>query len=804
MKLTFALLVCTLATATADPQLSAWFTANSSKYARIVETDAQLTADTTETTWTRTSGPNTFAQTLPVYGGPQQIDYSANWIYLKTPDLGTYTMGPWYDTAARTALFVNLCKNQNLTLRIPRTASLGVIPTTKTGTMGLQIGGVLQDAVGWYVDGVAIFDPMDGYSYAGGTESSPGTGSWHRDAYVNEAITFDKSYAHQQNTGKYHNHANPFGLRYQLGDNVNFNPTTKAYTEGNVAAPAKHSPVIGWMLDGLPLYGPYGYSSALDATSGVRRMVGGFVIRNGLTTGVDNISTAGRALPTWATRNGSTAASGPAVSTTYPLGRYIEDWAYLGDLVKTGTTKYAQGPDFDLNEYNVRYCVTPEFPNGTWAYFANVSTSGLPQFPYLINRFFYGTPTGGTLTTVAETVTNYFTGGAGLTEQAKISSVNNATGAVNLTWTSVEGGSYKVEASNDLSSWTTLTSTQAATAASTTTNYAENAGASTSRRFYKVARSALALYDGGGGITYTAPTVATTAASSVGSSTAALNGTVNANGQSTTISFEYGLTTSYGSTGTASPATLATSAVTNITAPITGLTPTTTYHFRIKAVNNLGTSYGSDLSLTTTAIGAQLAPTVTPTAASALATTTASINGTVNANGASTGVTFEYGLTASYGSTATASPATVSGNTATAVTTALTGLTASTTYHFRVKAVNTGGTSYGADTSFTTTTATTQGIASVSPNTGTHGAINVTLTITLNSAYSPSPPPTTVAPTAVTLTGPTTVNATSFSRNGTTGVVTATFNLPAVVGSYTVNATFGPNTWSLANGFTVQ
>ena len=802
-----ALLTLSAALAHADPQITSWFTAGSSKYARIVETDAELLAGTSKTTWTRTSGPNTTTQALPVYAGPQQIDASASWVYVKTPDLGPYIMGPWYDNAARTALFVNIPKNQNLIIRIPRTSTLGAIPTTKTSTFGLNIGGTLQDAVGFFVDGVATFDPLDGYSYASGTESSPGTGQWHRDAYVNEAITFDKGYSHEQNTGKYHNHADPLALRYLLGDNVTFNTTTKVYTEGDTTAPAKHSPLLGWMLDGLPLYGPYGYSSALDATSGVRRMVGGFVLRNGATEGVDNITTAGRTVPAWSLRNGGTSVAGPAVSTTYPLGRYVEDNAYLGDLIKTGSTYYTLGTDFDLNEYNVRYCVTPEFPNGTYAYFLNVTSAGAPQFPYMINRYFYGTPTGGSVSSVTESVTNQFTGGPGLTESLSMSSVNTGTGAAAITWTSVEGCAYKVEATADLSTWGTLASAQAATANSTGTTYSESGGAFNTQRFYKISRASLALYDGGGGITYSAPTVTTSAASSVGSSTATLNGIVNANGLSTAITFEYGLTTSYGTTATAAQSPLATSASTTVTAAIMGLAASTVYHVRIKAVNGVGTSYGSDVSFTTIAVGAQQAPSVTTDAATSITSTTVTLNGTINANGATSNTSFEYGLTTAYGTVASSSPVNVTGSTNTSVTLALTGLTASTTYHFRAKSVNTGGTTTGSDQSFTTSAAAVEGISSVSPSSGTHGT-TATLTVVLNNSYTPSPPPVTVQPTAASLirSGATTIIATSYTRNTTTGVVTLVFALPAgaTLGAYTVNVTFGPNTWSLTNGFTVN
>ncbi|WP_395737074.1 YHYH protein [Prosthecobacter sp.] len=797
MKTVTALLLL-VATAHADPQLSSWYTAGSSKYARITETDASLAAGTSETTWTRTSGPNTLAQTLPVYAGPQQIDYSTSWVYVKSPDLATYLMGPWYDNAAKSALFVNLPVNQKLIARFPRSY---VIPTTKTGTMGLTVGGVMQDAVGFYMDGVCIFDPMDGFSYSGGTESSPGTGQYHRDAYVNEIPTFDKSYAHQQNQGKYHNHANPYALRYLLGDNVTYNTSTKAYAEGNTTTPTKHSPIIGWMFDGLPLYGPFGYSSAMDSTSAVRRMVGGFVLRDGTTTGVDNITTAGRTVPAWSLRNGGTSVAGPAVSTTYALGRYIEDNAYLGDLQKSPGVYYTLGTDFDLNEYNVRYCVTPEFPNGTWAYFLNITSAGVPQFPYMCNRWYYGTPTGGVVTSIAETVTNYFKGGENLSEKASMGGVNTATGDVTLTWTSVEGGSYKVQASADLSTWSTLATAQSATANSTTTSVIETGGATgNSKRFYRVQRSALATYDGGGGITYAAPTAATSAASALGSSTATLNGTVNANGISTTVTFDYGLTTSYGSSVSAT--TLSSSTSTAVSASISGLSATTTYHCRVVATNSYGTTYGSDVTFTTSAVGAITAPTATSSAASGIATTSATLNGTVNANNGSTTVTFEYGTTTSYGSTATATPSTLTGSTSTSVAATLSGLTAGTTYYFRVKAVNGGGTTYGAQQTFTTTAASFGTITTVSPSSGTRGS-TVTLTVTLGT---PNPPPATTPPTATSLTGPSTITPTTTTRDSSSGVITMQITIPAgaATGSYDVNATFGPNTWTKVAGFTVN
>lgn len=495
MKTALLLALTTLA-AHADPQLDSWITGYSSKYARIHKTDAERAANVTYTTWSNTSG--NLSQSLPSYCGVQSISYSESWIYFNTTNLGPYTMGPWYDNAARSLAFINMPVRQDINYRIPRTSTLAAPPAQKSMTMGPE------DAIGYFVDGVAMYDATDGFSYANGTESSPGTGQWHRHAFANEFITFDAGNTHQQNTGKYHNHANPLALRYLLGDHVDLNPTTNTYSE-STEVPAKHSPLLGWLRDGYPIYGPYGYSSATDANSGIRRMVGGFVLRNGATTGVDNITTAGRTLPTWATRNnGGTTASGPAVSTTYPLGRYCEDWAYLGDLVKSGTTKYQQGTDFDLNEYNVRYCVTPEFPGGTYAYFVNISAAGVPQFPVNTGYYFFGTPTGGT-STPAETVTSFFKGGPDIQEQAEVSATNQGTGDVTISWSSIEGGTYKVEASEGLDTWTTLDGARAADPGVVTGHADLGAMSSHTARFYRVTRTALAEYDEGGGGTVTPP-----------------------------------------------------------------------------------------------------------------------------------------------------------------------------------------------------------------------------------------------------------------------------------------------------------
>ncbi|MCX6305859.1 MAG: T9SS type A sorting domain-containing protein [Bacteroidetes bacterium] len=98
-----------------------------------------------------------------------------------------------------------------------------------------------------------------------------------------------------------------------------------------------------------------------------------------------------------------------------------------------------------------------------------------------------------------------------------------------------------------------------------------------------------------------------------------------------------------------------------------------------------------------------LAPTVITNLATSVGSTTAILNGTVNANNQTTSVNFEYGLSETYGTTVAGVPASVTGNLTTPVTANLTGLAFNKTYHFRITASNTNGTSNGADQVFSTT-----------------------------------------------------------------------------------------------------
>ena len=192
------------------------------------------------------------------------------------------------------------------------------------------------------------------------------------------------------------------------------------------------------------------------------------------------------------------------------------------------------------------------------------------------------------------------------------------------------------------------------------------------------------------------PVVTTNAASLIASFSATLNGSVDPHGLPTTVYFQYGTTTNYGLT--TAPQSKTGNIYQNVTANISGLTASTTYHFRMVATNSAGTRYGSDRTFRT--LSATGPPVVITNPATNIATNTATLNGTVDPHGLTTTVYFQYGTTTSYGHTSVSQSKT--GNVYQNVSTNISGLTALTTYHFRIVGTNNGGTTYGSDRTFTT------------------------------------------------------------------------------------------------------
>lgn len=204
--------------------------------------------------------------------------------------------------------------------------------------------------IGTWVNGVSIFNPDDGQSYNNANV-------WNRDALFYEGISFDNCLGHPNGQGEYHTHVNPTCL---YNDSVN----------------TIHSPIIGYAFDGFPIYGAYGFTNT-TGTGAIKRMVSSYVM---------NTST--------------TRLDGPAVNTTYPLGAFLEDRTFVNG-------------SGDLDIHNGRFCITPEYPNGIYAYFVSIDANLHPVYPYVIGPTYYGTVQSGNTgpgsghNTITETVTTY-------------------------------------------------------------------------------------------------------------------------------------------------------------------------------------------------------------------------------------------------------------------------------------------------------------------------------------------------------------------------------------------------------------
>jgi hypothetical protein len=277
----------------------------------------------------------------------QQVQYSDSSVYVSTTCVPGYDVGPWPGLPAS-----QVPVNENFVYKITRYP----LPNTDTPIM---VGG---GHVGVWSNGVSMFNAQDAYSYNN-------QNIWHRDAVYFEGSTFDSCLGHPSPFGEYHTHLNPRCL-YDDADSTH------------------HSPIIGYSFDGYPVYGVYAYTDT-NGTGPIKRMQSSYRLRS---------ITQRDTLPNGTGLNVS--QQGPAVSGTYPLGYFLEDYEYVTGLG-------------DLDAHNGRFCKTPEYPNGTYCYFMTINSSLNGVFPYVIYGSYFGKvppgntgPNGGH-NTIGEPTTTY-------------------------------------------------------------------------------------------------------------------------------------------------------------------------------------------------------------------------------------------------------------------------------------------------------------------------------------------------------------------------------------------------------------
>lgn len=346
---------------------------------------SNLKAQTAITSWLQNTSTTGFyyisGNSTPISHGIlvncQQVRYSTNNVYVNATGMPAYHIGPYLDNNP------NQAGNQNAIFRFP------LNPTENTGTKTPTTGG----NIGVFVNGAAMFDFSDGVAWNSttnalcggpGNPACPGGAgtlqSWNRDAVVFEKGGFDCSKGHPAGTN-YHHHQNPsaFDLDINVISTIcNLYDADGLYTIN----PAQHSPLIGFAYDGFPVYGAYGYANA-DGTGGITRIKSGYQLRS-ITVRSHHA-------------DGTDVPDGPPVNATYPIGTFREDYEWISHA---GVASY-------LDIHNGRFCVTPEYPNGIYCYFATVDTNHNSAYPYLIGPTYYGNKTGAKVTTVTETTNVY-------------------------------------------------------------------------------------------------------------------------------------------------------------------------------------------------------------------------------------------------------------------------------------------------------------------------------------------------------------------------------------------------------------
>jgi hypothetical protein len=311
-----------------------------------------------------------------VLANVQSVQYSDDWVYVDATGIPAYITGPFLDGNP------SLASEQTGYFKIP------LYPVQNTGNPTATTGG----NIGIFINGVALFDYRDGVAWnpitnalCGGPGNPPcpggmgATQAWNRDAIPAERAGFDCAKAHPA-MGNYHHHQNPsaFNLDQLVISNIcDLYPADGLYAIN----PDQQSPLIGFAYDGFPIYGAYAYKNA-DGTGGITRLKSGYHLRN-ITARTHHA-------------DGTDVADGAPINATYPLGYFREDYEYI-----------ASAEPEVLDEHNGRFCVTPEYPEGIYCYFATVDENWNSAYPYAVGPTFYGVKSASKVNNITEVVQTY-------------------------------------------------------------------------------------------------------------------------------------------------------------------------------------------------------------------------------------------------------------------------------------------------------------------------------------------------------------------------------------------------------------
>jgi hypothetical protein len=353
----------------------------------------QLTAVTTETSFTSTviattlTSLTTITETIVIFNTTSTAGLNTNTlISFAENSLGLEIGKTFYVKDVTSSSF-----------KVSYTPTTDPIGLAGTGSVLATVVGITTASsnIGYWINGVNMYNPSAGIEAPNGYLSFPNLNyiAEYRTALkFNYDLNHDRAGGKTINNGAYAYHGYSFVDAWTTGT-AHIGTTGTAVTTGTAEISRisylstglrnadGHSKILGWSLDGYPVYGPYGYEQPLDNTSEVRPMTSGYTIY----TDPEDVPA----------RKADSALN----ITAYPLGIFVQDYYYSG----VG----------DLDVHNGRYCVTPEYPNGTYAYFCSVDPDTLePSYPYVIGAVFRSIPVGS-----GQTVSNLASGGGSAPKQ---------------------------------------------------------------------------------------------------------------------------------------------------------------------------------------------------------------------------------------------------------------------------------------------------------------------------------------------------------------------------------------------------
>ncbi len=243
-------------------------------------------------------------------------------------------------------------QNTSFTFRYRGGKNVALSESAVSGFNGMCANGVMFSAPRAGTESIGIYTPPTGFHY-----NRSHFGNYFKMDDCGGYVNFARTYAYYD--GRFLTRCWDDPLVYNNNpyySGSNYNSDYFRHSNG-------HSKIIGFCFDGYPVYGPFGYSNSDDATSSCSLMTSSYIAKTG-----DSHRPAD-----WKYTN-SISVNDIAYNLT--AGAFVEDF------------EYAEGSGI-LDQYNGRYAVTPEYPEGTYAYYLTFTSDSLliPQYPYIIGNF---------------------------------------------------------------------------------------------------------------------------------------------------------------------------------------------------------------------------------------------------------------------------------------------------------------------------------------------------------------------------------------------------------------------------------